>query len=610
MDKPRKTTSRDIETTIDKVMVFVALVAIFTIVVEWGWGATAVILILNAIVVSLFVFETLARIALADSPLRHIRENLFEVLLTAAFLILLVTARRIYDVEAVGGAFARLGIDMSGFYLLLGQVYLVLAVGLKIIAFQKLLTARGMKPAAVVIGSFLLVILIGTALLSSPHAVAEARKVTEGPPAFVDSLFTATSAVCVTGLIVKETGGYFSLFGQAVILCLIQIGGLGLMTFVTFSALLVGKGMALREQVAMQDVLSYDVMAKLPRLIVYILLVTFVAEAAGAALLYPVWQGNLSTARRLYLSVFHSVSSFCNAGFSLFPTSFSAYRGSIALNAVVTSLIIIGGLGFIVQRNIAARLWRGARARWTHSRLLKSPRAGDRRVFFTLQTRVVLVTTACLLLVGAVLFATLEWNGVLKDLPLKEKALATWFQTVTPRTAGFNTVDFSALRTPTYLVTVVLMFIGASPGGTGGGIKTSTFAILLFTIFSALRHRTNVEAMKRTVKVETARQAVMVAFLGILLVLGGLFVLSLCESGVPFERLLFEEVSAFGTVGLSPGDPASSLSLSASLSWLGKLVIIITMFAGRIGPLTLVIAIAQKRYAVEYEYPTEQIVIG
>ena len=218
--------------------------------------------------------------------------------------------------------------------------------------------------------------------------------------------------------------------------------------------------------------------------------------------------------------------------------------------------------------------------------------------------------TAVFLVAGGLLFAALEWNGALAGMSLREKLLGIWFQTVTPRTAGFNTVSFSSARTATYLTTSVLMFIGASPGGTGGGIKTSTFFILIATVYSALRNRFSVEAMGRTVPSGTVRQAVMVVLLALVLVASGLFVLSLTEPGIPFERLIFEDMSAFGTVGLSPGTPGKALSLSASLSWVGKLVIIVTMFAGRIGPLTLVIAIAQQRKIVEYEYPSEQVVIG
>jgi len=615
-DVPQKRIPRVLQ-KLDRVMLLVAVLAIFLLLVEWGWGATLsapaqrTVLFLTAATVAFFLFETFAKLALAQSLWGHVRGNLFEFALTAVFLGVLVFARQIFETGPVSRFFEGWRVDLSGFYLVVGQAYLVASVLMKVIAFQKHLSMAGIQPAAVVVGSFAFAILIGMVLLASPHAVAQEELAEGARTSLVDALFTATSAVCVTGLIVKDTGGYFSPFGQGVILVLIQIGGLGLMTFVTFSSLVIGKGLALRERVVMQDVLSHDVMATLPRLVFYILIVTFVSEAIGAGLLYPVWEGDISGARRLYLSAFHAVSAFCNAGFCLYSDSFVRYRGSLLLNGVVTALIVFGGLGFLVQRNLIARSWRALSRRWVARRLRpQRPEAGRPPVFFRLQTRVVLLTTAVLLAAGGVVFAVLEWNGALGGMPLKDKLLAGWFQTVTPRTAGFNTVSFSNMRTPTYIVTVFLMFIGASPGSTGGGIKTSTFAILLATIYSSLRNRGNVELMNRTVPYRTVRQAVMVVVLALFLVLAGVFVLTLAERGVAFERLLFEEMSAFGTVGLSPGSPGSPLSLSASLSWVGKVVIIVTMFAGRIGPLTLVVAIAQKRQSVDYDYPSEQVVIG
>ncbi len=617
MNESYSAKSQTLFARIEKPMLVVAGIALLTVVVEWGWGgaitplASRAILLMNALVIALFVFEALARLVLSDNVRLHVAENTFEIAVTAVFLAALILGKVLYNIEGVAGRLVRIGLDLSLFYVLLGQLYLLVCVLMKAISLQKKVTAAGIRPAAVVMGSFAGVILLGTVLLVSPRAIAAERLAVEGRLPLVDALFTATSAVCVTGLIVRETGTHFSQFGQVVILVLIQIGGLGLMTFVTFSSLILGKGMALSEQVAMQDALSYDVLAKLPRLVVYILLVTFVTEAIGAALLYRVWHGDMSVQRRLYVSIFHSVSSFCNAGFSLFDDSFVAYRGSLLLNGVVTFLVIFGGLGFIVQRNLAGRLWYALRCRLApHSRLLKPLRESRHRSFMSLQTKIVLAMTGCLLAAGAILFALLEWHGALGGLSLSEKLLGVWFQAVTPRTAGFNTVSFSSMRTTTYLMIVVLMFIGASPGGTGGGIKTSTFFILLATVYSALSQREDVEALRRRVPAQVARQAVMVMFLGLALVISGLFVLSITEPGVPFERLLFENMSAFGTVGLSTGTPGTPLSLSASLSWLGKLVIIVTMFAGRIGPLTLVIAIAQQRRRVQYEYPAEELVIG
>jgi Trk-type K+ transport system membrane component len=223
---------------------------------------------------------------------------------------------------------------------------------------------------------------------------------------------------------------------------------------------------------------------------------------------------------------------------------------------------------------------------------------------------VVLVTTGLLLLWGAALFALFEWNGVLKGLGTIERALAAWFQSVTPRTAGFNTVDFSVLKASTLVLVMALMFIGASPGGTGGGIKTSTFAVVVAIVRATLKNQINVEMMKRTIPIQTIRQALAVVFLAVLVVIVGTTILTLSEPGVAFEDLLFEDISAFATVGLSTGTPGTPLSLSGSLSWVGKLVIIVTMLVGRVGSLAMLMVVAQKSAAFAYEYPSERVTVG
>jgi len=617
MTEVRPTKMSRLLRAIDRIAVAVAVLAVTALLVDLGWiptlrgharsGAFA----LNALVVCLFLFERFAKFILAPAKLRHIRNNLFDSILTVLFMALVFSGRYLYERHAVGLFLRGHGITLFRTYLLLAQVYIILALISKVVFFQKQISAAKFQPAAVVIASFAIVIAMGMILLSSPQALSNDATAREGRMPFVDSLFTATSAVCVTGLVVKDPGTYFSAFGQTVILVLIQVGGLGLMTFVTFASLVIGKGMGLSERVVMQDVLSYEVMARLPRLVTYILLVTFCTEALGAVLLYPVWQGNYTHLERLYLSVFHSVSAYCNAGFCLFGDSFGAYRGSPTLNAVVTGLIIFGGLGFIVQQDLIRKAWYYAKVRFKfRRRFLKDLAAGDAPVHLSLQSRIVLSTTAVLLAFGMFAFGALEWYGVLDGLPAGEKLLASWFQAVTPRTAGFSTVGFSRLLLPTYIVVMFLMFVGASPGGTGGGVKTSTFAILFAMVRSTLRNRMNVELSKRTIALRTIRQAMMVVLLASAVVAAGALVLTITHPAVPFERLLFEEISAFGTVGLSPGSPGSVLSLSASLSPLGKLVIIITMFVGRIGQLTLVVAIAQRSGIVDYEYPAERVVIG
>lgn len=617
-DFKRERTERFVR-VIDRVSVAVVVLAVATLMLDWGWipeisqRAGRYIMTFNVVVTVFFVFETLSRFFLTRFKVIYLRTSAFDLIQTTAFLVLMVFARAIHESALMGPFLCDSGISLAAEYVFLMEAYVFLTLVSKAVAYQKRISAAKFEPAMVVLGSFALVIAFGAILLYSPHAASDAALGENGPGqiSFIDALFTSTSAVCVTGLNVKDTGVYFSGFGQAVILALIQVGGLGLMTFVTFSSLIIGKGMALSERVVMQDVLSFDIAASMPRLILDILLLTIGFEAVGALILYPMWQGDITSGERLWLSVFHSVSAFCNAGFSLFSNNLVDYRGSVVVNAVITGLIIFGGLGFLVERDLSGKLWSLLKRRGkTRHRMLKDMRATRMPARLGLQTKIVIVASVALLAAGTALFALFEWNGALSGMSLKERLLVSWFQSVTPRTAGFNTVDTTSFWMPTYLMLTVLMFIGASPGGTGGGIKTSTFAIIVATVRSTINNRLNVEIFKRTINPRTIRQSLTVVFISVALVTVGVAVLAMTTPGVPMELLLFEEVSAFGTVGMSAGTPGTPLSLSASLSWAGKLVIILTMFIGRIGPLTLAIAIAQKSYTVNYEYPSERVIIG
>jgi len=607
---------------IDRLAVGVAILAVLTLLVDIGWVPTLspemrrLILFLNGFVVCLFLFEYAAKMFLAGSMLRYMRANLFDTVLTFGFVALLFCAKPAYESAGFGGLLRQRGVTLGGIFLSIGLAYIILTLVSKAVAYQKQLSTSKFQPAGVVVASFILVIALGTALLSSPQALSEAALASEGRCGLVDALFTATSAVCVTGLTVKDIGPYFSTFGQVVIMCLIQIGGLGLMTIVAFSSLLIGKGIPLSERVVMQDILSYEVLSRLPRMIIFILLVTFGTEAVGAVIMYGAWRGDYTSGQRAYLSVFHAVSAYCNAGFSLFSNNLMKYRSSVPVVGTITGLIIFGGIGFTVQGDLLSKLRRALTARSkSKGRLLKNLALTQMPARLSLHTKVVLATTAVLLLLGTVLFGLFEWNGGLNGLPLAEKFLASWFQSVTPRTAGFNTVDFSALKLSTLILVMVLMFIGASPGGTGGGIKTSTFAVVIATVRATLANRINVEMFKRCIPIQTIRQSLAVVFLAAGLVTLGALLLAISNPGIALEKLLFEEISAFGTVGLSTGTAgtplgSTPLSLSAALSWFGKVIIIITMLAGRIGPLVLLMTIAQKSAAFDYEYPSERLTVG
>jgi trk system potassium uptake protein TrkH len=433
-----------------------------------------------------------------------------------------------------------------------------------------------LRPSFVIVLSFLGVILVGAILLSLPISSAQGK-----PTNFLDAYFTANSATCVTGLVVKDTGTYFSLFGLLVILCLIQIGGLGYMTFSTFLVLIFRHRMFISEKLIVMEALNLysakDVIAVLRK----IFTIVFIVEGTGALILFLRWLPELGFSKALLYGIFHSVSAFCNAGFSL-PANYASltsYVGDWIINLTITSLIIIGGIGFVVIVD-----------------LLQNQRR-------SLHTKIVLSTTACLLIFGTLLFFILEADNqkTLGPLPLPQKILASYFQAVTPRTAGFNTVDMGSLSTAAALLLMILMFIGASPGGTGGGIKTSTFTLVVATIWATLRNYRDTILFNRRIPAETVRRGFTIAALSLTLVAISTFLLT--SQKIELTKAAFEVFSAFGTVGLSMG-------ITPYLSPIAKVVIIITMFIGRVGPLTLLLALTLGQKERKTEPPKEGISIG
>lgn len=450
---------------------------------------------------------------------------------------------------------------------------------------------RKLNPPQIVIFSFLSAILVGTLLLCLPIATRSGKGLS-----LIDSLFTATSATCVTGLIVRDTGAYFSAFGKLVILALIQMGGLGIMTFSTLFAILLGRKLTIKHDLVIQRTMAPNKVQNLVTLVKYILFITLGIELLGALCLAARWASVSDwTFGKIFVnSVFHAVSAFCNAGFSLFPSSFTSFFGDTYINLIMIFLIIIGGIGFIVILELP-RLLRFIKGKPFH------------RV--SIQTKIALSVSLCLIVAGALLFFLAENNNTLAEASLKGKVLGSFFQSVTARTAGFNTLNIGALATPTLCILIFLMFIGASPGSTGGGIKTGTFGILLATLSSMIKNRDRVSIFKRTIPKEVVRKALVV----LLLSLGWIFIAVILLSAVEYKRapaadnfflrILFEIISAFGTVGLSTG-------ITSTLSVFGKIIVVITMFAGRIGPLTMALAIALKRDRAAYTYPEEKIMIG
>ena len=417
------------------------------------------------------------------------------------------------------------------------------------------------SPARTILLGFAGVILAGAFLLALPGASASGESA-----GFLTALFTATSAVCVTGLVVVDTATQWSVWGQMVILGLIQTGGLGFMTLASLAFLLLGKRVGLKERILIRESLNqYDV-AGVVRLVKRVLIFSFLVEGLIACVLAWRWSLDFGWRRGLWLGVFHSISAFNNAGFDLFGDfrSLTGYVGDPVVVFSITTLIVLGGIGFSVAVNVWERR--------------------ERRL--TVHTRLALLVTGYLLAVGILLVLLFEWSNTLSALSVPDRLLGAYFQSVTPRTAGFNTLDIAKLRHSTQFLLTVLMFIGASPGSTGGGIKTTTFGLLAAAVWSQSRGREDTEVLGRRIPNEQVNKALAVTLMSGCLVTVVTLLLTLTDSA-DFLTLLFETVSAFGTVGLSMG-------VTPTLTSLGRILIIVTMFAGRVGPLTAMIALAQS----------------
>ena len=455
-------------------------------------------------------------------------------------------------------------------------------------AHLKHFTLRFLTPERTLILSFLIMILIGTFLLSLPYA---ARGKTTS---LIDALFTATSAVCVTGLIVVDTGSLYSQFGQVVILILIQVGGLGIMTFSVFFYLLLGRSIGFRDRRIIQDTFTQSPIRNISVLLKSVFLYTVLIELIGAAFLFMGWCTHFPPITALYFSLFHAISAFCNAGFSLFSDSFVGFQDNILINLSITSLIILGGIGFIVLKEII------------EGGLRRNP-----PLRISLHSKVVLTTTVALIVLGTLFIFFIERDNSLLKFPLGKQILISYFQSVTSRTAGFNTIPIMSLSSATCFMLIILMFIGASPGSCGGGIKTTNLATLISLALNRYKGRDGAHLFKRTIPHETvARSISIILASGLTVVIITIFLLitqlgdiSHTESRGLFLEYLFETVSAFGTVGLSMG-------VTPKLDLTGKLIVIIMMLLGRLGPLTLAFAMGRRTRKVEFQYAEENIIVG
>ena len=446
--------------------------------------------------------------------------------------------------------------------------------------------SRYLSPTRIFVLSFAAVILAGGILLWFPFSASR------GPLRFVDALFTSTSAVCVTGLVVLDTGKDFSTAGQVIALILIQIGGLGIITFSTAFFVLMGRGISFKGRDIVQSTFLHTPRRDFLAIARAVLLLTFITEAGGALFLFIRFVQDFPAGPALYQSIFHSVSAFNNAGFSLFTDNLMGYQGDPIVNLAIMGLIVHGGIGFIVQYEVLSRL-RGVQKR------------------LSVHTKIVLITTAVLIAGGALLFYFFERNQVLKEVPLLTKVLSALFQSVTPRTAGFNTVDIGALTNPTILMMILLMFIGASPGSTGGGVKTTSAALLVMMIWNRLKGNEDVNLFNRTIPKEIIGRTISIIFASAFSVSIITSILLICETGIFsvaesrhfFVEYLFETVSAFGTVGLSMG-------VTPNLNDVQKYAVILMMFAGRVGPLTLAFSFSRAATRRGTVFAEEGVMVG
>lgn len=437
--------------------------------------------------------------------------------------------------------------------------------------------------ARVIIVGFFLVIMVGALLLMLPIATNDGQ-VTP----FSDTLFTATSAVCVTGLIVHDTAAYWSVFGQAVILMLIQIGGMGVVMVGISFAMISGRKIGLMQRSTMAEAIAAPQVGGIIRLTRFILRGVVIIELIGAALLAMVFVPDFGWGRGLWYALFHSVSAFCNAGFDLMGvrehySSLTSFVGSPLINLVIMALIVIGGIGFLTWEDVKTKKWR------IHK--------------YRMQTKVILTVTIGLILLPALYYFFVEFSrDCWQELSLGERVLASVFQAVTPRTAGYNTVDLTKMSDVGQSITMLLMLIGGSPGSTAGGMKTTTMAVLFASAFAVFHHREDALLFGRRISKEIVGNAAAILLMYLTLLIAGAVIISSVE-GVDIHTCLFETASAIGTVGLS-------LSLTPSLGLISRLILIVLMFFGRVGGLTIVFAAVSAKKTYSSRLPQEKIMVG
>jgi len=578
------------EKKLNLIILYTLLLSVVSLFIEQMYFPSIIFLvltnILDLIILYLLIIEVAYEYKFAVYKTIYIRKNLFSLIFVAIFILLFIYNKYLLFTSLEQGSSGT-----AMLILIIRNLFLLLKVLTRFKKLTSLLENIHVHPAQTIFMSFLLVILGGTLLLMMPFTAAEGNGLS-----FLDALFTATSAVCVTGLIVVDTALYFSIWGKIIILILIQIGGLGIMILSYFTVFVLRRAMSVEDKVLISYMLSDDDMSSISRTLKSIIGITFLIEGIGALILMIGFIKNtsLDVGSCIFYSVFHAVSAFCNAGFALFTDSLEGFNSSLLISGGVAVLIITGGISFSVIANLKSVV---------NGQLNRKRKKGSGLIPpITLNTKIVLFMSSLLLVIGTFLFYSIEHSGTLKNMSLGTQYLSAFFQSVTLRTAGFNSVGFGSLSTSILVIMMMFMFIGAASGSTAGGIKVNTVAVLGAAVKSTWKNEKDVILLKKSIPSDLVSKSFMILLFGVTAVMVGTFLLSVTEQA-PLENIMFEVVSAFGTVGLSTG-------LTSQLSDPGRFVIIILMFIGRLGPLTVLAAASTGIKRLNVTYPQADISIG
>jgi potassium uptake TrkH family protein len=569
------------------ILTLVSVIAIGSILLQYGFYLpvtfNGILLRVDLFIVQFYLWQFAIKFIVSKDKFVFLKRRWLEAIL--AFFIL---AEMLFLFKYVGFNIIRdffSGIDVTAItevYIVVAQILIIASIIAEGIRYNTKIASLKFNPSQTLVFSFIAVIIIGTGLLMLPRAAAPGKSIH-----LMDALFTSTSAVCVTGLTVVDTGTFFSSFGQIIIMILIQIGGLGIMTLSSFLALFFGQGVGIRERIVLNQMMNLEKIGMITSMLRNIVLITLTIEATGALFFMVLWSDHNWTLNRLiFNAVFHSISAFCNAGFSTFSDNLIQFQRNVPVLTVFCVLIVLGGIGFTVMTDFIT--------------LLSKPKANKKKIrVLRVQTKIVLIVTGILLFGGFLLLYFLDTSN--HGLT---RILNAAFNSVTSRTAGFNSIDYRLLNTPSVLIIIMLMFIGASPGSTGGGIKTTTIGVLWASIFSIITGQNRIIIFKRRLPFLVLNRALVIFAFSVIVVAIAITLLSFTEHASILD-IIFEAISAFGTVGLS-------LGLTSSLSLCGKIIIILLMFIGRLGTLTLVFAVTSpsEQPPVRIEYPSESVMIG